>query len=58
MNGDQSRKEVEGVYWSARERWGELTTDDLRTVLGRIGQIQEANRIAEAEAEKPVTVHL
>jgi len=39
MQWDQSRREMQAVYWSARERWGELTKDDLHTVLGQLRRL-------------------
>jgi hypothetical protein len=36
MNCEQNRREAEAVYWSARERWGKLTTNDLQTVICQI----------------------
>lgn len=57
-----NRHEMEGNWKQlkgrAREKWGELTDDDLDEVQGRrerlVGKIQERYGKAQAEAEKEV----
>lgn len=57
-----NRNEIEGNWKQlkgrAREKWGELTDDDLDEVQGRrehlVGKIQERYGKAQAEAEKEV----
>jgi uncharacterized protein YjbJ (UPF0337 family) len=56
MNWDQIKgnwKQVKGVV---RERWGNLTDDDVDVIAGKrdilLGKIQEKHGVAREEAEK------
>jgi hypothetical protein len=51
MNQEQYRRDVEVVYWCARERWANLTKDDLQTVRAQMEQMQDQYGVARAEAE-------
>lgn len=56
MNWDQIEGKWKQLTGSVRERWGNLTDDDIQTLTGQkdhlVGKIQERYGIAKAEAEK------
>ncbi len=56
MNWDQIEGKWKQLAGSARERWGNLTDDDLQTLTGKkdqlVGKIQERYGIAMEEAAK------
>ena len=56
MNWDQIEGKWKQLTGSCRERWGQLTDDDVQTLTGKkdhlVGKIQERYGIAKAEAEK------
>jgi uncharacterized protein YjbJ (UPF0337 family) len=56
MNWDQIEGKWKQFAGSARERWGKLTDDDVKTAAGKkenlVGRIQERYGIAKEEAEK------
>jgi uncharacterized protein YjbJ (UPF0337 family) len=56
MNWDQIEGKWKQLTGSARERWGQLTDDDVQTLTGTkdhlVGKIQERYGIAKEEAEK------
>ena len=56
MNWDQIEGKWKQFTGSARERWGNLTDDDIQTLTGQkdhlVGKIQERYGVAKAEAEK------
>lgn len=58
MNWDQIEGKWKQVRGQAKEKWGDLTNDDLDKVAGKrdqlVGQIQERYGIAKDEAEKQV----
>ncbi|QDS95704.1 hypothetical protein FF011L_45040 [Roseimaritima multifibrata] len=58
MNWDQIEGKWKQVRGQAKEKWGDLTSDDLDKVAGKrdqlVGQIQERYGIAKDEAEKQV----
>ncbi len=58
MNWDRIEGNWKQFKGQAREKWGELTSDDIDVVAGRreqlIGRIQERYGIARDEAEKQV----
>ncbi|SEN98465.1 Uncharacterized conserved protein YjbJ, UPF0337 family [Pseudorhodobacter antarcticus] len=58
MNMDEFKGKWAQVKGSAKEKWGELTDDDLDRVEGKrdqlVGKIQEKYGHAKAEAEREV----
>ena len=56
MNWDQIEGKWKQFTGSARERWGNLTDDDIQTLTGQkdhlVGKIQERYGVTKAEAEK------
>ncbi|MEM6742226.1 MAG: CsbD family protein [Pseudomonadota bacterium] len=58
MNWDIVKGKWAQMKGSAREKWGELTDDDLDQIEGEreqlVGKIQERYGIAKDEAEKQV----
>lgn len=58
MNWDQVEGNWKQVKGSVRERWGELTDDDLDVIGGKreklLGKIQEKYGVAREAAEKQI----
>ena len=58
MNWDQIKGQWKQYTGKAREKWGELTDDDLQRAAGGrdqlVGVVQERYGIAKEEAEKQV----
>lgn len=58
MNSDQLEGKWKQVKGEVREKWGQLTDDDIHVIAGRrdqlIGRIQERYGIAKEEAEREV----
>ena len=58
MNWDQIKGQWKQMQGKARERWGDLTDDDLERAAGNrdqlAGRIQERYGIAREEAERQV----
>jgi uncharacterized protein YjbJ (UPF0337 family) len=58
MNQDTMKGQWKQLKGKAREKWGELTDDDLDQIQGRreqlVGRIQERYGIARDEAERQV----
>jgi uncharacterized protein YjbJ (UPF0337 family) len=58
MNWDQIKGQWKQYTGKAREKWGELTDDDLERAAGGrdqlVGVVQERYGIAREEAEKQV----
>lgn len=58
MNSDQLEGKWKQVKGEVREKWGQLTDDDLHVIAGRrdqlIGRIQERYGIAKEEATREV----
>jgi uncharacterized protein YjbJ (UPF0337 family) len=58
MNWDQLRGKWKQSKGKIREKWGNLTDDDLEIIAGQreqfIGQVQERYGMAKQEAEKQV----
>ena len=58
MNWDQIEGKWKQLTGSARERWGQLTSDDWQTIGGKkdqlVGRIQERYGIAKEAAEAQV----
>lgn len=56
MNWDQVKGKWKQLKGSAREKWGDLTDDDLEKIAGSrdrfIGVLQERYGIAKEEAQK------
>jgi uncharacterized protein YjbJ (UPF0337 family) len=56
MNWDQVQGKWKQYKGKAKERWGQLTDDDLDTIDGRsqqlVGKLQERYGIAKEQAEK------
>jgi uncharacterized protein YjbJ (UPF0337 family) len=56
MNWDQVQGKWKQYKGKAKERWGQLTDDDLETIDGRsqqlVGKIQERYGVAKEQAEK------
>ena len=58
MNWDTIQGQWKQLCGQAKEKWGELTDDDLNQVDGKrdqlVGKVQEKYGIAKDEAEKQV----
>jgi uncharacterized protein YjbJ (UPF0337 family) len=58
MNSDQVEGKWKQVKGEVREKWGQLTDDDIHVIVGRrdqlIGRIQERYGIAKEEATREV----
>jgi uncharacterized protein YjbJ (UPF0337 family) len=58
MNREQLEGQWEQLKGKARERWGQLTDDDIEQVKGRseqlAGAIQERYGVSKEEAERQV----
>jgi len=58
MNSDELQGKWKQLKGSIKERWGELTDDDVAMINGQsdqlIGRIQERYGIARAEAQEQV----
>ncbi len=58
MNWDQIKGNWKQLTGRAREKWGDLTDDDLERIAGNrdmlIGKIQEQYGIGKQEAERQV----
>jgi uncharacterized protein YjbJ (UPF0337 family) len=58
MNWDQIEGNWKKLQGRARERWGDITDDDLQRVKGKkdqlIGKLQEKRGMARDEAEREV----
>jgi len=58
MNTDQLQGKWKQLKGSVKERWGNLTDDDVEVINGRrdqlIGRVQERYGIAKAEAQAQV----
>ena len=58
MNWDRIAGNWKQIKGKARQKWGELTDDDLEQIGGRkdelVGRLQEGNGIAREEAEREV----
>ena len=58
MNWDQVKGDWKQFRGKIREKWGDLTDDDLDRIAGKrdqlIGKVQERYGIAKEEAEKQV----
>jgi uncharacterized protein YjbJ (UPF0337 family) len=58
MNSDQLEGKWKQVKGEVREKWGQLTDDDIHVIAGRrdqlIGRIQERYGIAKEEATREV----
>ena len=58
MNEDILKGQWTQLKGKVREKWGNLTSDDLDTIQGRteqlIGRIQERYGVARGEAERQV----
>lgn len=58
MNSDQLEGKWKQVKGEVREKWGQLTDDDIYVIAGRrdqlIGRIQERYGIAKEEATREV----
>lgn len=58
MNWDRIQGSWKQLVGHARERWGDLTDDDLNVVDGRreqlVGKLQERYGIAKDEAERQI----
>lgn len=58
MNWDQIEGNWKQLKGKARQKWGELTDDDLEALKGRkdrlVGKIQEKYGVAREKAEKQV----
>ena len=58
MNEDRIRGKWKQLTGTLKEKWGELTDDDLRVAEGNrdylVGRIQERYGIAKDEAERQV----
>jgi uncharacterized protein YjbJ (UPF0337 family) len=58
MNWDQIKGNWKQLTGRAREKWGDLTDDDLERIAGNrdmlIGKIQEQYGIGKEEAERQV----
>jgi uncharacterized protein YjbJ (UPF0337 family) len=56
MNSDQLQGKWKQYKGKAKERWGQLTDDDLETINGRaeqlVGKIQERYGVQKEAAEK------
>jgi uncharacterized protein YjbJ (UPF0337 family) len=56
MNWDQMEGQWKQLKGSARQKWGELTDDDLDQIKGKqeklVGRLQERYGIAREEAQK------
>jgi len=59
MNNDQLQGKWKQIKGQAKEKWGELTDDELNQIDGKrdqlVGKVQERYGIAKEEAEKQVT---
>ncbi len=62
MNSDQLEGKWKQVKGQVREKWGQLTDDDIQVIAGRrdqlIGRIQERYGIAKEQATKEVDTFL
>lgn len=62
MNSDQLEGKWKQVKGEVREKWGQLTDDDIHVIAGRrdqlIGRIQERYGIAKEEATREVDAFL
>jgi uncharacterized protein YjbJ (UPF0337 family) len=58
MNWEQIKGKWNQAKGQAKEKWGDLTDDDLTVIAGKrdqlVGKIQERYGIAKEEAEKQV----
>jgi uncharacterized protein YjbJ (UPF0337 family) len=58
MNNDRLRGQWKQFKGKLKERWGQLTDDDLDVIAGRreqlLGRIQERHGIAKEEADRQV----
>lgn len=58
MNWDQIEGNWKIARGNVRERWGELTDDDLDVIAGKrdqlVGRLQKAYGVAREEAERQV----
>ncbi len=58
MNWDQIEGKWKQVTGAVKEKWGDLTNDDLDSIAGKrdqlVGKVQERYGIAREEAEKQV----
>lgn len=58
MNWDRIAGNWKQIKGKARQKWGELTDDDLEQIGGRkdelVGRLQERKGIAREEAEREV----
>ncbi len=58
MNKDQLQGKWKQVKGQAKEKWGELTDDELDQIEGKhdqlVGKVQERYGLAKEEAEKQV----
>lgn len=58
MNEDRLQGRWKEIKGKVRERWGQLTEDDLDVIAGRreqlLGRIQQRHGLAREEAERQV----
>ena len=58
MNWDRIQGNWKQFSGKVREKWGQLTDDDVNTIAGRrdqlVGKVQESYGIAKDDAEKQV----
>ncbi|MCA9022919.1 MAG: CsbD family protein, partial [Planctomycetaceae bacterium] len=59
MNSDQFAGKWKQIKGQAKQKWGELTDDEIDQIDGKreelVGKVQERYGIAKEEAEKQVT---
>ncbi len=62
MNSDQLEGKWKQIKGEVREKWGQLTDDDIHVIAGRrdqlIGRIQQRYGIAKEEATQEVDMFL
>jgi uncharacterized protein YjbJ (UPF0337 family) len=62
MNSDQLEGKWKQIKGEVREKWGQLTDDDIQVIAGRrdqlIGRIQQRYGIAKEEATREVDTFL
>ncbi|MCA9857801.1 MAG: CsbD family protein [Dehalococcoidia bacterium] len=58
MNEDKMKGQWNQISGKAKEKWGQLTDDDMQQIDGKrdqlVGKVQERYGIAKDEAEKQV----
>ena len=62
MNWDQVEGQWKNIKGSIREKWGQLTDDELESIAGKkdklLGKIQERYGLAKDKAESELDKHI